>query len=82
MKGSEMTEETLFKEMPAFPLVVNEDWQEIHPGMTLLDWFAGQALSAFEFDMTKNSRCDHYAMEAYAYAQAMMKRREELGVGK
>lgn len=69
----------------AFPKVAQEDWVEMNNGMTLLDWFAGQALSAFRLKVTEYVEYDHYmnhAAEAYGYAYAMLKRREELGVGK
>jgi len=47
-------------------------------GMTLRDWFAGQAMIAFLGD--KKSRTpaalEKYAIDAYAMADAMMKARE------
>jgi hypothetical protein len=55
---------------PAFP-IPTDDWR----GMTLRDWFAGQAL------MGKLAYCDEVriglvAEEAYMYADAMLAQRE------
>lgn len=32
---------------PAFPIVTTEMSEHVEPGMTLRDWFAGQALAGF-----------------------------------
>ena len=49
-------------------------------GMTLLDWFAGQALAAMLPDgcihLPDESVCD----DAYRYARAMLAERKRLGV--
>lgn len=63
---------------PAFPVV------EIHPvhgsridlGMTLLDWFAGQALCGLLSDHTiERVTPEGYAQSAYDYAEAMIAER-------
>lgn len=69
------------QDMPAFPNTGNSVWSmPPSPGMTLRDWFAGQALTA---DLTAglvngtdNTMTD-YAEDAYRMADAMLKAREQ-----
>jgi hypothetical protein len=70
---------------PAFPRVVTEDWRERQDGgMTLRDYFAGQAMQAL---ITKTpvgsappgitNRNKATAVGAYDYADAMLRARKE-----
>ena len=66
---------------PAFPLM-NRDYQEAYggaPGMSLRDWFAGQALMGF---MANTSRPTTYTGDdaewAYTIADAMLAARASL----
>lgn len=45
-----------------------------HPGMSLRDWFAGQAMSGMM--VSKTMRAEFIAYEAYVLADAMLKARE------
>jgi len=65
--------------MNAFPIAVPADWDRYEPGMTLRDYFAGQALTGliarsgpgrlpFDEDIAKQS---------YRIAQAMIEARGE-----
>ena len=48
-----------------------------HEGMTLRDWFAGQALAGMGVECTSDEFCHSSVAEcAYAYADAMLKARE------
>jgi hypothetical protein len=52
------------------------------PGMTLRDWFAGQALSAIILTPLSQNGCATFfgsANEAYGYADAMIAARERKG---
>lgn len=47
-------------------------------GMTLRDWFAGQALAAFlSSDADEEWNPENASIVAYEYADAMLKQREE-----
>ena len=62
---------------PAFPSVGEGFGNPIHlaPGMTLRDWFAGQALVSMGVEYT--DECHASVAEcAYRYADAMLKARE------
>ncbi len=66
---------------PAFPRYAEYDpsWVRIHDGaegMTLRDWFAGMALQGFA---SESGRYDSKgaAVDAYAWADAMIAAREE-----
>ena len=46
-------------------------------GMTLRDWFAGQALASMGIEYTSDTFCHSSVAEcAYAYADAMLRARE------
>jgi hypothetical protein len=62
--------------MNAFPTVFPKDWDSFEDGMTLRDYFAGQALIGRLADGTDRRKRD-VAEEAYAYADAMLEARGE-----
>ena len=49
-------------------------WQEVHQGLSLRDWFAGQALAAI-MATGVNASANGDAADAYMYADAMLKAR-------
>lgn len=59
---------------PAFPAGWPEAGYEPHYGMTLRDWFAGQALSNPAI-CTASSEYPH--LDAYAFADAMLAERQK-----
>jgi len=61
---------------PAFPLLEDEKHYRAD-GMSLLDYFAGQALAGILADHEFNSEPDIAAKVAYNYARAMIKEREQ-----
>lgn len=60
---------------PAFPAIgeITDLFQE---GMTLRDYFAGQALAGI-LAGTDNEAIDNYAVKAYRIADVMLERRNE-----
>lgn len=62
---------------PAFPVSIPGAGDNGWHGMTLRDWFAGQALSAFAKKIESPSDARIYAETAYYIADAMLKAREE-----
>jgi hypothetical protein len=64
---------------PAFPVVAENGLGHIAGGMTLRDWFAGQALAAWPFTwppgMTPAERSADAAARAYVIADAMLAER-------
>jgi len=60
---------------PAFP--GNRAWAG-GGGMTLRDWFAGQALAGICADDASNDHCqEELALSAYSLADAMLKEKEK-----
>ena len=59
----------------AFPLYLPQDEGNIRDGMTLRDYFAGQALNAIAARNTDRTYRDD-ADEAYSFADAMIAARE------
>ena len=75
---------------PAFPFVVHGSISEhqVHdPGMTLRDWFAGQAMAAMLRNVTHPDGFTSFAVKeeralrAYEEADAMLRARAEKGAG-
>ena len=67
---------------PAFPFNAGEFGIEPASGMTLRDWFAGQALAGYMAHLTANdhspsSHAYECASEAYGFADAMIAARSE-----
>jgi len=67
---------------PAFPIVRRNTKPEVFPGMSLRDWFAGQAIKAIGITsdclITKKERRESFAlmaMMAYEIADAMIEAR-------
>jgi hypothetical protein len=58
---------------PAFPF---DGYYGETYGMTLRDWFAGQALAGLIADPSRDGSADDRARYAYAYADAMLRARE------
>lgn len=68
----------------AFPQPVtvgpNDDLYPAYPGMTLRDWFAGQALTglvAFDRPHAEGNKPEHFGRWAYAIADAMIAERSK-----
>lgn len=63
---------------PAFPNVPSDPgytlWDQ---GMSLRDWFAGQALNGLLSDHTMTGNYEQFADCAYLYADAMLKARNQ-----
>ena len=64
---------------PAFPIPRFHTWQDEVPGMSLRDWFAGQALSSMTVapDYSKGPCNFAMAERAYCIADAMLKARNK-----
>lgn len=68
---------------PAFP---HQDWdpaihaQRREHGMSLRDWFAGQALAGMCADPSRDGTVAVYAAGAYEHADAMLAARERKNV--
>lgn len=68
---------------PAFSFEYTIDGEGVvHPGMSLRDWFAGQALAGLmqtPLPVSGELSDDRVARACYCYADAMLKAREERG---
>ena len=61
---------------PAFPMAIPKEWEQYQPGMTLRDYFAGQALAGRQ--AKSSSPFDIYAAKyAYHIADIMLEARGE-----
>jgi hypothetical protein len=65
---------------PAFPVVVpNEQSSIVSDGMTLRDWFAGQALASIAYDYnSEEPYLTNLAKTSYAYADALIAERSKV----
>jgi len=65
--------------MNAFPTVFPKDWDSFEDGMTLRDYFAGQALTGLLAGRQPNNAypLEYLAETSYATADAMIKARGE-----
>ena len=62
----------------AFPVVVPEAWDSVQNGMSLRDYFAGQALAGITGDPSvEDMDQNEIARAAYLYADAMLEARGE-----
>jgi len=70
--------ETLHNGGPAFP-ILKTDRHDTWPGMTMRDWFAGQALAIVHRRFGEGSMpcLEDIAMQAYFIADAMLNERDE-----
>jgi len=59
----------------AFP--ISYDGPSVDLGMSLRDWFAGQALAGTSLLQAYHNRPDLLAQHAYEYADAMLAEREK-----
>lgn len=66
-------------EAQAFPLTLSKDWEEHIPGMSLRDWFAGQALVGLLAGRQPSTAYppEHLGKTSYTIADAMMAERGE-----
>lgn len=62
---------------PAFPIVVPEEFQQAHPGLSLRDWFAGHALAGLIAQTTKADLAEEFSRQAYVAADAMLEARKK-----
>lgn len=60
---------------PAFPVVAPTDFQFVEVGMSLRDWFAGQALVGFIACPHGEGAASDFAEWSYQYADAMLAER-------
>lgn len=63
---------------PAFPVAVDQKHWD-YPGMTLRDWFAGQALACVmqRFEPGSDPDTSDIAIQAYMIADAMLAERDQ-----
>jgi hypothetical protein len=65
--------------MNAFPIAVPANWDRYEPGMTLRDYFAGQALPALiaeAYSPESYLDFDNVFRHAYEFADAMLQARD------
>ena len=63
---------------PAFPYDVQRNGRGYHDGMSLRDWFAGQALAGFlPRSIYDDTSFPQAAIDAYGYADAMLAERSK-----
>ena len=66
----------------AFPNAVPQQWATIQDGMSLRDWFAGQALAGMLADPNRDMYPEDYGVWAYKFAQGMLEERAKYEGGK
>lgn len=62
---------------PAYPFVLPTKYRIAEAGMTLRDWFAGQALVGLMFRADSPAQRNEIADMVYAIADAMLQQREK-----
>ena len=62
---------------PAFPIENTNDIPDDWKGMTLRDWFAGQALAGISQDIEGYRSLNDVAIDAYNQADAMLAERDQ-----
>ena len=63
---------------PAFPNVPSDpQYQSWDEGMSLRDWFAGQAIASVSFSTMQRSSIKEIAEHSYALADAMLEARNK-----
>lgn len=62
---------------PAYPYVVRNDYDDVYKGMSLRDYFAGQALMGMLARDTDRYSKELVAVDAYQYADAMLAERSK-----
>jgi hypothetical protein len=74
-----MSTDTEDLDVLAFPMAVPELWSAYQSGMSLRDWFAGQALAALLGGRDEGCRftVEEAADKSYALAQAMLVERQK-----
>jgi hypothetical protein len=65
-------------DVPAFPMAVPQDWDSYQDGMTLRDYFAGQAMLGLLSGREPDTEFAYRSLAAisYCYAEAMMQERD------
>ena len=61
----------------AFPTVLPKDWDSVNEGMTLRDYFAGQALPALIAQYCETETPREITKRAYRMADLMLEARDE-----
>jgi len=67
-------------DISAFPTVLPRDWDSVNEGMTLRDWFAGQAINGLVttfYSVDETIAYEDIAPQAYRIADAMIEARGE-----
>jgi len=64
-------------DMSAFPTVLPKDWDSVNEGMTLRDYFAGQALPALTTQYCNTETPREITKRAYRMADLMIEARGE-----
>ena len=62
---------------PAFPVIIDKNQEQFAPGMTLRDWFAGQALTGLLAADLKGDGAFGPVKDAYEIADAMLRERSK-----